>query len=373
MADSTRPTELVPMDVASRLPRVRGRLEAANCDALLVTRLANIRYLTGFSGSAGMLLVSSSGSLLVTDGRYGSQANDQLAAAGVETTVEVGAIAEQHKALLAAVPSSARLGLEATEVSWARQRQLAELFGDAELVPTSGVVEGLRKVKDPGELSRIESAAAIADLALAECQSRLPTGATEAAVAASLDAEMRRLGASGSAFETIVASGPNSAMPHARPSDRPIGNGELVVIDFGAVVDGYRSDMTRTLCVGEPASEAVARVVEVVGESQAAGLAAVRAGVSAAEVDRACREVISSAGWADAFVHGTGHGVGLDIHEAPAVGAQSADMLEEGSVVTVEPGVYLPSVGGARIEDTVVVTRAGCRVLTKSPKELIVT
>ncbi|MGH9164218.1 MAG: M24 family metallopeptidase, partial [Acidimicrobiales bacterium] len=162
-----------------------------------------------------------------------------------------------------------------------------------------------------------------------------------------------------------------AARPHAQPSARPIERGELVVVDFGAVVDGYRSDMTRTLCIGPPASPTLARMVAVVGASQAAGVAAVRHGRPAVEVDAACRAVIAEAGWADAFCHGTGHGVGLDIHEAPAVSATSGDTLARGHVVTVEPGVYLPEHGGVRIEDTVVVTRDGCEPLTLSPKELL--
>jgi Xaa-Pro aminopeptidase len=184
-----------------------------------------------------------------------------------------------------------------------------------------------------------------------------------------LDFEIRRLGASGNSFETIVASGPNGAKPHHRPSGRRVERNELIVLDFGAMVDGYCSDMTRTVCVGEPSSE-MQRVLDVVLASQAAGVAAVKAGVACADIDRACREVISAAGWGERFVHGTGHGVGLDIHEAPAVAATSSDTLAAGHVVTVEPGVYLAGIGGARIEDTVVVTDEGCWPVTTTPKDV---
>jgi Xaa-Pro aminopeptidase len=225
-------------------------------------------------------------------------------------------------------------------------------------------------VKDDGEVARVEAAAAIATDALGRLRSRLLDGPTEAEFGIELDTEMRRLGASGPSFETIVASGPNAAKPHHRPSSRRIADGDLVVLDFGAKVDGYCSDMTRTICVGEPSGDQQ-RMLDVVTEAQAAGVAAVRAGATCRGVDTACREVIAAAGWADAFSHGTGHGVGLEIHEAPrlAASADEGATLVARSVVTVEPGVYLPGIGGVRIEDSVVVTDDGCRSLTHAPKD----
>ncbi len=363
---------MAPMDVASRLPRLRERLAEAECDALAITNLSNVGYLTGFTGSAGMLLVTPGDAVLVTDGRYQTQSQEQLAAAGADARVVIGGVAAQLEELATAARGLPRIGLEAADITWARQRRFAaDVFADAELVPTEGVVEGFRRVKDPGELVRMEAAADIADAALAEVRGLLAHRVSEADFALELDFAMRRLGAAGSSFETIVAGGPNGAKPHARPSSRPIEAGELVVIDFGAIVEGYCSDMTRTLWVGDLDSEIARRMVEVVAASQAAGVQAVRAGASCSEVDGACRDVIAEAGWADAFLHSTGHGVGLDIHEAPWVAATSTDTLEPSSVVTVEPGVYLPDVGGVRIEDTVIVTPDGCRALTKSPKDLI--
>ena len=371
MTAPTSTVDLAPMAVAGRMGRLRGGLSGAGCDFLLVTSLSNVRYLSGFTGSAGMLLVAADDALLVTDGRYRTQAGEQLAVAGVDARIEIGGLADQYGALAEAVGPGGRVGLEAAAVTWAAQRVLAELFEGSELVPTTGLVEALRRVKDEGEQARIEAAAGIADRALEQILDLLVDGRPEAEVALELDTTMRRLGAQGSAFETIVAGGPNGAKPHARPGPRPVGPGQLVVIDFGATVDGYRSDMTRTFCVGPPADPVLERMYEVVRASQAAGVDAVRAGVAASDVDGACRDVIEEAGWGDRFVHATGHGVGIDIHEAPAVSATSADTLEASSVVTVEPGVYLPDQGGVRIEDTLIVTEQGCRAVTRFPKQLV--
>ncbi|MGI8491980.1 MAG: aminopeptidase P family protein [Acidimicrobiales bacterium] len=364
---------LPAMDVASRGERLRFSMAEASppLEALLVTSLTNVGYLSGFWGTAGMLVVLPEGTVILTDGRYGTQARDQLEAVGVESRVEVVPAGRQGDVLAGTAKAAGvtRLGVEARHVSWAQQHRLAEEWlPGIELVATEGLVEGLRRVKDPGELARMARAAAIADRALGEVCHLLDEGTTEAALALAIDSRMRQLGASGPSFETIVASGPNAAKPHHRPTGRAIEEGEAVVVDFGARFDGYCSDTTRTLSLGELRDSGLRRVFEVVVASQAAGVSAVRAGVAAKEVDSACREVIEAAGWAERFVHGTGHGVGLEIHEAPAVAATSTDTLACGHVVTVEPGVYLPGVGGVRIEDTVVVTEAGCAALTLYPK-----
>lgn len=377
-------------DVAARIPRLVDLLDAAGCDALVVTNLRNVRYLTGFSGSAAQLVVHARGATLCTDGRYESQAPVELRDVGVtdvriEITSESGDAAPSAKqAFLDAARAASneplaagrllRIGLEAGSISWSEQRRIAawipELGVDASLVATDGLIETLRLVKDPGEVVRIELAASIADLALAQVRGRLLDGPTESEFGLELDLAMRRLGAAERSFETIVASGPNSALPHARPGMRRIALGDLVVIDFGAVLDSYRSDMTRTVMVGEP-SAVQQRLLDVVTAAQAAGAAAIGPGVGCKEVDAACREVIASAGWAERFVHGTGHGVGLDIHEAPWVNSRSAARLAAGQVVTVEPGVYLPGVGGVRVEDTLLVTESGARPLTRAPKDPI--
>ena len=361
-------------DVPARLGRLRDALGAAGADALLVTARANVRYLSGFTGSAGALLVAPGQAVLVTDGRYRTQAGEQVATAGLGDAVEVviGGLDAQRDAVVEVLRACEveRLGLEADHITWSGSRRWERDVAPVEVVSTSGAVEALRQVKDPGELASMARAAAIADEALAAVVGMLRSGSREAEVALALDGAMRRLGAEDRAFETIVASGPNAAKPHARPTARTIEHGDPVVIDFGAVYEGYRSDMTRTFCVGGAPSAPMARVFDVVGAAQAAGVAAVRAGVEAQTVDRACRDVVADAGWAAQFEHGTGHGVGLDIHEAPGVGPGSTAILGAGVVVTVEPGVYLAGIGGVRVEDTVVVTEDGCRPLTTFPKDI---
>lgn len=360
------PAELTPMDVGSRLDALRSRFPELGVDALVVTNLTNVRYLCGFTGSSAVLVVRPDDAVFVTDGRYTTQSEHELSNAGVEAEIEISSEGPEVAAAKAA-SSARRLGLEADSVSWASQRRWASELFDGELVPTRDAVEDLRLVKDAGEVARIRSACAIADGALQRVKGRLLDRPTEKDFARELEGEMMRLGAADLSFDTIVAAGPNGARPHHQPSDRPIAEGDLVVIDFGALVDGYHSDMTRTFCVGDVGPDR-SRMVEVVTDAQAAGAEAVAAGVEAAEVDRRCRDVISEAGWSEAFLHGTGHGVGLDIHEEPRVSVRSAATLRAGHVVTVEPGVYLPDLGGVRVEDTVLVTDTGCERLTLAPK-----
>ena len=359
--------DLAPMDIAGRADRVRAELPA---DALLVTKLVNVRWLTGFTGSAGWVVVLPDRLALVTDGRYESQAAEQLGSAGVSAEIGIGlSVAAQDELLTKLVSGCSTVALESHAVTWSEQRRYADLL-DAELVPSEALIDGLRVVKDDGEIARIEAAAAIATEALDRIRGRLLEKPTEAEFGIELDTEMRRLGASGPSFETIVASGPNAAKPHHRPSSRRIVEGDLVVLDYGAKVDGYCSDMTRTVCIGDPTPEQQ-RLLDVVTEAQAAGVAAVRAGAGCKAVDAVCRDVITAAGWAEAFSHGTGHGVGLEIHEAPRLSSSVDETatLAARSVVTVEPGVYLPGIGGVRVEDSVVVTDDGCRSLTHAPKD----
>ncbi len=355
--------ELPPLEVTGRLDRLRA-VVADHADAMIVSDLASIRWCTGFTGSNALLVVTSEDSTLITDGRYQSQAPEELAAARANTLVEIAV--QPINVAVDALGDVEMIALEADVMTWADQRAWAKAT-DAELVPTLGMICELRAVKDDAELARIQRAAAIVDDAVAELQPMLVAGTTEREMAHALEHELRAAGATGPAYETIVAGGPNGALPHARPTDRPFENGDLVVIDVGSLVDGYRSDMTRTFAIGTPSADG-RRIREIVTDAQAAGVAAVRPGIEAKEVDSVCRSIIADAGYGDAFSHGTGHGVGLDIHEFPAVHARSTAILQRGHVLTVEPGIYVPAVGGCRVEDLLVVTESGSRPLTNSPK-----
>lgn len=358
-----------PLRVAARADRARailGRRHGAP-RALLVSDLSNVRWLTGFTGSNGWAVLTPDEVLLVTDGRYGEQGAAQLAEHGVAGSVRAGrtraAVVDE---LRAAVAPFGRVGFEDSHVTVAQHRQWATDLG-IELVPCSGVVEEGRRVKDPGEIARMRRACEIADAALADCLPMLLERPTEAQFRNRLDARMRELGASGPSYDTIVASGPvNATLPHHQPDDTVIAEGHTVVIDVGALFDGYHSDMTRTYVVGEPTA-LQAEAYEVVREAQAAGVRAVRAGLPARELDAACRDVLTEAGWVEWFVHGMSHGVGLDIHEDPFASAASTDVLLGDDVVTVEPGLYRGDFGGVRIEDLVVVGDDGPVVLTGTP------
>ena len=361
-------SEVLPaLDVAARADRLRASFDGF--DALLVSDLTNIRWLTGFTGSNGWVLCSAAELVLVTDGRYGVQAAAQLEAAGVAGRVLVGTNgAETLQHIADECRAYATVGFEAVHVSFQQHVGFAAAIS-ARLVPTVGVVEALRRTKDAGEIARMAAACRIADAALAEVAPRLGDGVSEAQVRNLLEIRMRELGASGPSYETIVAAGGvNAALPHHRPTDTIITAGDTVIIDVGALYQGYHSDMTRSFVIGEPTA-LQAELYEVVREAQAAGVAAVRPGITSRELDTVCRASIAGAGYGDWFSHGTGHGVGLLIHEDPFINAVGTIDLQVGDVVTVEPGVYRGGFGGFRIEDLVVVTTDGCRVLTSSPKD----
>lgn len=356
---------------ALRFERLIDALDVAGVDALVVTELVNVRYLTGFTGSNATLVVRPGSQVLFTDRRYTGQASDETVKHGANVRLVVPQTrAEEAGLIQEALLGATRVGLEANRISWAQQRSFAESLVGVELVPTHGVVEEVRAVKDAGEIETISAAARIADDALAVVAGMITQRPTEREVAFALDAEMRRLGASDVGFMTIVAAGPNAAEAHHPPSERRIESGDAVIFDFGACVGGYRSDMSRTYFAGT-ASDEMRQAFEVVMESQAAGVAAVRAGVTCGQVSDACMDVLRSHGRQGQITHGIGHGIGLETHEDPMISSVPDRVLTSGNVITVEPGVYLPGIGGVRIEDTVAVTSGGCTILTAAPKRLV--
>lgn len=339
-------------------------MKADDLRALLLTGAANIRWVTGFSGSSAKVYVPSGGEpVLVTDGRYVERASEEAPGWTVVSDRAWGWLADHHD-------PGTPLAVEADHMTWAAARQLEEQTLAACLRPTTGVVETLRQIKDDREIDTLRRACAITVAAFEQALGWLSPGLSEQAVTRRLVDEMIDLGADASAFEPIVAAGSNGSRPHHSPGTDPIRSGHLVTMDFGALVDGYHADMTRTVAVGTPDPDLIG-VYEVVRAAQHAGVALVADGVGAADVDRSCREVIEAAGHGDAFLHPTGHGVGLDIHESPILSSTTTSTLHDRMTVTVEPGVYIAGLGGVRIEDVVLVGPTGAERLTTAPRQLI--
>jgi Xaa-Pro aminopeptidase len=365
------------MSVEGRVERLREKLRAEGLDALLVTNPENRRYLSGFTGhdegadSAGTLLVGLSDALLITDGRYPVQV--AVESPGLRVIV--------RQAVVAPVAAEAardlglrRVGFEATHLTVALRDDLAAAAAAKEisldLIATRGLVEAQRVVKDAAEIAAIERAVEIADATFAHLLDYLRPGLTEREVAAEIERDMRARGAEATAFSPIVAGGPNGALPHAVPTDRPLAAGETIIIDMGARFAGYCSDMTRTVCLGLPPDD-VRATYDLVLRAQQTCAAGLRAGMNGQEADALARGVVEAAGRGDQFPHGTGHGLGLEVHEHPRLSRYIPDdILAPNMVVTVEPGVYVPGWGGVRIEDTVLLTADGPRPLTRAPKEL---
>ncbi len=346
----------------SRGDRLAALVAERELDCFLVTELVNVRYLTGFGGTNGACVCGGDLRVFLTDFRYTERAESEVEGWDVVTVRDdwLGGIAERL---------TGKAGFEDHQMAVRTSEKLKEKLPEGvSLEGAGGAVEKLRRIKDEAELTAIAAAAELADEIWTWALERGLTGRTELDVARAAEARMRELGAEPS-FPTIVAAGPNGALPHAEPGEREIGKGELVVFDMGAKLDGYCSDGTRTFATGEP-SDAAHEVYETVREAQIAALAAVEAGALGEAVDGVARELIAAAGHGERFGHGVGHGVGLEVHEEPRLSPRSEDVLAVGEVVTIEPGIYLPGELGVRIEDLVVVTEDGHRNLSGLPKEL---
>jgi len=353
-------------DFERRRQSIGTGLAARKLDALLVSFSANLRYLSGFTGSNGNLLVLPERAILFTDPRYQIQASQEVSC---DVRIAKGPLVDDIVAAIARLRLK-RIGYEPPRMTcdWFDSLH-SRLPVKATLVPVRGWVEELRTIKSEEEIGLIRQSVETNSRAFEHAAARVRAGTKEQDFAAELEYRMRRLGAEKPAFETIVAGGTRSALPHAQPTEARLEAGGLVVVDMGALQDGYCSDMTRMLFLGSPTAK-VKRLYRAVLEAQRAALNAVRSGVSTAHVDRAARRVLKGYGLEQAFIHSTGHGLGLEIHEPPRIGRRDQQRLQAGMAVTIEPGVYLEGFGGIRIEDTIVVTASGCEILTPTSKEL---
>ena len=358
----------------ARREKLRARLGDIGADALLSMKPVNVRYLTGFSGSNGQVVIGTE-DVFLTDPRYEEQSAHEVPDIKREvysTNPKVIGESGGMMPTLASVISSLKIGtlaVEANFVTLSTARALRDALKNVELVETTDEIEKLRIIKDADEIEALRTACSFADRALDALLPQLKEGMSEVEVATILEHEMRVAGSEGLSFDTIAAFGEQAAEPHHSPTSRMLKRGELIKLDFGATYRGYHSDMTRTVAFGEPSDE-MRSMYELVRASQQAGLDAVRAGATAGDVDKAARGYLDERGYN--FGHGTGHGLGLEVHEAPPVRSGANHVLEVGTTITVEPGIYIPGTGGVRIEDSVVVTGVGCDILTASTKELVV-
>lgn len=353
-------------DTRGRLRRLRSLIEGRRMDAVLVTDIKNIRYLSGFTGSSAYLVVTADKGFFITDSRYAEQAAMEVKGFRIRQCRKALDLIKEIVASLKA----RTLGFESDNLNYSTYLRLRNTLKGVRLKPAPGLLTGLRARKDRFEAQRIRDSARLLDSGYEEAVGLLRPGVAERTAALDIETFLKRAGADAMAFDTIVASGPRSALPHGKASDRKIRKGELVVLDMGVCLNGYNSDETRTFGVGRPSLK-LREIYDAVRGAQELALEKVRPGVAAKEVDFAARARIEKKGYGNFFGHGTGHGVGLDVHEAPNVGPASEDVLEEGMVITVEPGIYVPGLGGARIEDMALVVRGGCEVLTGTSKDFL--
>jgi len=355
-----------------RLVVLRQKLAEQDLDAILITQPENRRYVSGFTGSAGVLLISQDQAILATDFRYYEQVEKQA------PDFRLAKVTGKFKTVLPELVQQVgakRVSFESAHLTvdqrqeWQEVAEGAVSTSEFDLVPTKELVKGIRAVKDEHELSKIKKAIALADEAIAHIVGFIEPGMTEKEVAWELEVFMRTHGAEKLAFDIIVGSGPNGAMPHATVSERAIRAGEPIVIDMGAMIGGYNSDLTRTICAGQP-DDKFREIYDIVLEAQLTAEQSIRPGIQGKQADDIARQVIEEAGYGENYGHGLGHGVGLAVHEKPGVGRLSEDVLEPGMVFTVEPGIYLPGWGGVRIEDIVVLKEDGVEILTQASKEL---
>lgn len=351
-----------------RIDALRKKAGQENLDGLVITHLDHVRYLTGFSGSSGLLIITPTGANFYTDFRYKDQSAKQVT--GAKVSIVDGDPVASLGGQTGICTKNRRMGYYAGSITVARLNQVKEGLKDCLLVPADGVFDDLGWVKDKEEITNISKAVEIADTAFERVVGLIQPGVRERELQAELEYQMLMLGSERPAFESIIASGWRAALPHGIASDKKVKKGEFITFDFGATFNGYVSDMTRTVILGK-ASPRQKKIYNIVLKAQKAGVAKIKAGVAAKKIDEACRQIITRAGYGKNFGHGTGHGIGIFIHEGPRLSGKSNDTLRLNNIVTVEPGIYISGWGGVRIEDDVLVTRSGGRVLNRTPKHLM--
>jgi Xaa-Pro aminopeptidase len=352
----------------SRLQNVQNKIQESKLDGFLITFLPHIRYVSNFTGSAGVCLLTNRTNYFISDGRYTQQASEEIKSFKLYTATD-GLFSEISNLKL--LKHNTYIGIDGNTLILSQLKELRKLFPKVHFIPKANFIDDIASVKDEFEIEQIVKAAAITDNVFEKILEIIKPGLRELDIAAEISYLQRTFGADKDAFEPIVASGTNSALPHARASTKIIRKSEMVTLDFGCVVNGYHSDMTRTIFIGKPKPKAV-KIYNIVLEAQQRAITAAKPGISVKELDSVARDFINDAGYGEFFKHSLGHGIGLQIHEQPKISAFNKATLQEGNVVTIEPGIYIPNFGGVRIEDDIVIRNGDADIITKSIKERIV-
>ena len=352
----------------NRLNQLSDKINDIGYDGLYITNLTNIRYLTGFTGSAAVLLVIDGMSYFFTDGRYIKQSSEQVQNSDI-TIIDSSYFHSIHQKQILK-KNQLQIGFEANHLSFSNHNGLKKYFSHINWLPTYSIIEDIASIKDQSEIDSLKIAIEITDYVFDKIVPEIHSGVTEKYISAKISYLFKTNGAEGDSYESIIASGPNSALPHARPTDRVFQKGDFIVMDFGALYNGYHADMTRTLLVG-PATTKHQKIYDIVLKAQLNGINTAKTGIACSSVDEACRSIISNQGYGDFFNHSTGHGIGLEVHTLPRIHKSNKELLASNQVITIEPGIYLPDWGGVRIEDDCLITEKKCIPLNKSTKELI--
>ena len=352
----------------NRLNKLHEYISIKNYDGMYITNSTNIRYLTGFTGSAGLLLVLDQSAYFFTDGRYIQQSKEQVQNAKINIISNSYFDELKNHNFLS---SKMNIGFESEHMSFSYYETMITNFPKINWISTTSIVENLAAIKDNEEIESLKTAIEITDEVFTKIIPEIKQGVTEKYISTKISYLFKMNGAEGDSYESIIAGGPRSALPHARPTDRKFEKGDFIVMDFGALYNGYHADMTRTLVVGKPTNKHT-EIYDIVLESQLNGISTARSGIPCSEVDNACRSIIKENGYGDMFTHSTGHGIGLEVHTLPRVHKNNHDLLKQNQVITIEPGIYIPDWGGVRIEDDCLILDSSCLPLNKSSKELII-